>query len=294
MAKTFVGQGNRLASRFVNSRMMETISILGAGWLGLPLARKLVSSGYRVKGSVTTPEKMELLQQSAVWPFRLVVSRESLDVDDPSFFDTDVLIVSLPPRRIPDIESVFSAQIGHLIRRLEQSAVSKVLFISSTSVYPESEGLARETDVLLPDKPSGCALLEAENALRLNPNFETTIIRFGGLIGADRNPARFLSRRQEAIPGGKPVNLIHRDDCIGIITEVIRQQAWGETLNACCPEHPSRREFYQRASDVSGIPAPPFSDAFEPYKVVDSSKLIHRLGYRFKYASPMDYLAAEF
>ncbi|MFV0378633.1 MAG: SDR family oxidoreductase [Mangrovibacterium sp.] len=274
--------------------MMQTISILGVGWLGLPLARKLISSGYTVKGSVTSAEKKELLQQVAICPFRLVLNKESLLVDNSSFFDADVLIVSVPPRRISDIEAVFPAQISHLICRLEQTNIKKVIFISSTSVYPESEGIARETDLTLPDKASGRALLMAENQFRRNENFETTVIRFGGLIGADRNPARFLTRKQEVVVGAKPVNLIHLDDCIQIILEIIRQGAWGETFNACCPEHPTREEFYQKAADVSGIPAPQFSHGFEPYKIVDSSKLIRFLDYRFKYPSPMDYLAVEF
>ncbi|WP_163707080.1 SDR family oxidoreductase [Mangrovibacterium lignilyticum] len=274
--------------------MMRTISILGVGWLGLPLARKLISNGYKVKGSVTSEGKMEMLQQTAIWPFQLLLTKDGLRLDNPAFFDTDVLIISIPPRRTADVEEVFPAQIKHLIRRLEQAEVKKVIFISSTSVYPETSGVAKETDVLLPEKASGKALLDAENLFRLNHHFKTTIIRFGGLIGADRNPARFLSRKSPAVSGSKPVNLIHQDDCISIIKEIIRQNAWGETFNACCPEHPSRKDFYMKASAVSGIPAPRFSDEPEPYKIVDSSKLIRYLDYRFKYPSPLSYLVAEF
>jgi len=274
--------------------MTLTVSILGVGWLGLPLARKLISSGYEVKGSVTSSEKMELLQHAAIWPFRVVVRPEGIGMDDPTFFETDTLIISIPPRRTLDVEVVFPARIKQLIDYIQKSRVEKVIFISSTSVYPESWGFARETDVLLPDKPSGRALLDAENQFRLNHRFKTTIIRFGGLIGADRNPARFLTRKKGAVSGRKPVNLIHQDDCISIIMEIIRQNAWGETFNACCPEHPSRKEFYLKASAVTGIPAPYFSDEKEPYKIVDSSKLIQSLNYKFKYPSPMSYLGAKF
>jgi nucleoside-diphosphate-sugar epimerase len=270
--------------------MMRTVSILGVGWLGLPLARKLISSGYHVKGSVTSPEKMELLQQTAIWPFQVIVSPDGLYVNNPSFFTTDILIVSIPPKRIPDVELVFPAQIRQLIRYLEKTKVKKVIFISSTSVYPDTGDLARETDVLLPEKASGKALLDAENQFRLNCHFATTIIRFGGLIGADRNPARFLAGKKSAVDGSKPVNLIHQDDCIQIIKEIIRQHAWSETFNACCPEHPSRKEFYQKASEVSGIPAPGFVDGGEPFKIVDSRKLMRYLDYEFKYPSPLDYL----
>lgn len=282
-----------VGSRFVIASMMRTISILGVGWLGLPLARKLISSGYEVKGSVTSAEKMELLQHAAIWPFKLVLTADGLQLNDDAFFETDVLIVMIPPRRTADVEQAFPAQISQLISRLEHAPVKNVLFVSSTSVYPESEGIAVETDVLMPDKPSGRALVDAENQLRLNPSFETTIVRFGGLIGADRNPARFLTRKTESVAGDKPVNLIHQDDCIAILLEIIRQNVWGETFNACCPIHPTRKEFYQKASEVSGIPAPEFSNEPEPFKIVDSRKLIECIDFQFKYPSPMDYLAAE-
>ena len=39
----------------------ETITILGCGWLGLPLAQTLVKEGYSVKGSTTTEDKLEVL-----------------------------------------------------------------------------------------------------------------------------------------------------------------------------------------------------------------------------------------
>ena len=177
-----------------------------------------------------------------------------------------------------------------MIQQIEKLGVKKVIFISSTSVYGESGGLARETDIVFPEKASGKALVDAENQFRLNRHFETTIIRFGGLIGADRNPARFLVRKKTAVDGNKPVNLIHQVDCIQIIMEIIRQNAWGETFNACCPEHPTRKDFYQKASEVSGISAPEFVDGEERFKIVDSSKLMRYLDYEFKYPSPVDYL----
>jgi hypothetical protein len=87
-----------------------------------------------------------------------------------------------------------------------------------------------------------------------------------------------------------PVNLIHRDDCIEIISEIVRQQTWGETFNACCPRHPMKSEFYRKAAQIAGFPAPVFSEEIGAHKIVDSGKLIDRLKYRFIFPSPMDYL----
>ena len=266
-----------------------TISILGCGWLGLPLGKFLISKGFSVKGSVTDTNKFEILSDAGIAPYRIVLNETVAIVVDQTFFDCDVLIISIPPRRTSHIERIFPAKIAQLIPFILESGLSKVLFISSTSVYPDKNQLAKEEDTLVPDKESGRALLLAENLLNNLTDFQTTILRFGGLIGADRNPARFLQKSTVPVPNS-PVNLIHQDDCIGIISAIIEQDLWGETLNASSPEHPLKKDFYSRAAQISGLPEPLISEKPEAYKIVDSSKLIRLLNYRFKYQSPIDYL----
>jgi nucleoside-diphosphate-sugar epimerase len=266
-----------------------TVSILGCGWLGIALGKHLRNRRFSVKGSVTSPEKFGLLRTSGIVPYRIVLNDAGIEIDDPTFFETDVLIISIPPRRIDGIERIFPTQIAQLIPIILKSGIRKVIFISSTSVYPENLKTATENDVLIPDKESGKACLAAENLLNHLTDFETTILRFGGLIGVDRNPARFLLKSDRAV-ANIPVNLIHQDDCIGIISAILEKDLWGETLNACCPEHPLKKDFYGKAAQISGLPEPLISDQTEAYKIVDSSKLKRLLKYKFKYPSPMDYL----
>jgi nucleoside-diphosphate-sugar epimerase len=267
----------------------KTISILGCGWLGVPLANHFLEKGSTVKGSVTSEEKFGLLKDEGILPFRLVLSDTEVILDDPDFFNCYVLIISIPPRRIEGVEQVFPSQIRRLIPFILKSGIQKVIFISSTSVYPDQNQLAHEKDISVPDKASGRALAEAENLLREQSGFKTTIVRFGGLIGADRNPARFLLKSTQPIANA-PVNLIHQDDCIGIISAIIKQELWGETLNACCPEHPMKKDFYEKAAIQSGLAVPVISEELAAFKTIDSSKLIRLLNYQFIYSSPMDYL----
>jgi len=271
----------------------KSISILGCGWLGLPLAKYLIQKGYSVKGSVTSQEKFALLVKNGIEPFRIIVSNTEVIMDEPEFFNTDVLIISFPPKRIEGIEQIFPSQIRRLIPFIQKSGIQKVIFISSTSVYPEKNQIAREDDFLVPDKASGRALLEAEELLMEQSEFKTTIIRFGGLIGVDRNPARFLLKSSQPIADA-PVNLIHQDDCIEIISSIIEQDIWGEILNAVCPEHPMKKDFYQMATSQAGYSALVVSEQNAPFKIVDSSKLISLLDYQFIYPSPMDYLNTLF
>jgi nucleoside-diphosphate-sugar epimerase len=108
------------------------------------------------------------------------------------------------------------------------------------------------------------------------------------LIGYDRNPAKYLSSMKEIVNPDQPMNFIHRDDCVKIISEIIRLQQWGEVFNACSPVHPLRRDYYTRAAEAAGIPLPPLASSAESasYKIVNSDKLTSALHYRFLYPDP--------
>ena len=85
---------------------------------------------------------------------------------------------------------------------------SKIIFTSSTSVYPQLDIVFDETYDLnqLPGKNS---IIEAENVLRAHFSDRLTILRLGGLIGHDRHPIRFLTGRTIAKSGSDKISLIH-------------------------------------------------------------------------------------
>ncbi|WP_321298330.1 NAD(P)H-binding protein [Marinifilum fragile] len=268
---------------------LKRISILGCGWLGLALAKKLLSQGFEVKGSVMQEENLEELHQLGIKGYQIAFNPDLQVCSDDHFFDTDIIISCIPPKRREDIDTFYPIQIDSLKQEAQKHGIKKILFISSTSVYPNTLDKVTEALQLTPEKASGKALVKAEEMLLQSDDFETTILRFGGLIGYDRHPGRFLSNQKKLKNGLVPVNLIHQDDCVKIISEIIRQNIWGEVFNACCPEHPTRKDFYQKAARAANLPEPEFlEDDQMEYKWVDSSKLIKRLNYKFIYTSPLD------
>lgn len=265
----------------------SSISIVGCGWYGWPLAKRLKSSGWSVRGSKSTREGAERLRADgiAVYPLHLD-PLPATDVEG-ALFEADVLVLNIPPRRRPDIESYYLAQMEAVRGLIEGTPVTKVIFISATSVYPDVNGTVTEQDDLLPQKPAGRALKRAEAFWRSEPQVRTTVLRFAGLVGGDRDPGRFLAGKQDLDNGDAPVNLIHLDDCIDITVALLDQDVWGETFNACCPGHPPRRVFYPAAARKSGLEEPTFSgNPSTAFKLVDSEKLQRQLGYTFKYPDP--------
>jgi len=268
----------------------KKVSILGCGWLGLPLARFLVGEGFAVKGSTTSETKFQSLKEAGVEPFRIAIG-ESIEGDIAPFLQSDILVVNIPPQRRPDVVEYHVGQISLLIDALQDSPVKHVLFVSSTSVYPASGGEVVESDAADPDvadSPAGRALMYVEEMLRSESGFSSTVVRFGGLIGPRRNPAEFMQRMTEITNPAHPVNLIHLDDCVKIISEIIRQEAWGEVFNACAPLHPSRGEFYAAAAESHGFAAlPEEASSSSKFKIVNSDRLVKKLGYKFLHSDPL-------
>ena len=266
---------------------MKTISILGCGWLGLPLGLLLVEKGFKIKGSTATRDKLLVLGKEGIEPYYINLSPEINADYDPDFFKSDVLIINFPPQRRADIVSYHQKQIESLIAEINNSSIEHILFVSSTSVYPELNREVTEDEILWPTKDSGKALLNVENILLDLSDIKTTVLRFAGLIGYDRMPGRFLSGKRDLKSGNAPVNLIHRDDCIQIIIEIIQQGVWGQILNGCCDKHPLRKEYYTRQAKIIGVDPPTFDDLDTPnFKIISNKKLKKILNYRFKYPDP--------
>lgn len=266
---------------------VKTISILGCGWLGLPLAKFLITQGYHVKGSTTTPAKLAILQKNNIESFLLKSEPRLSGSAVSGFFQSDILVVTIPFRRDFKDPRLYAEQIGSIVRAVENSSIDFTIFTSSTSVYPDSLKMAAEDSEFVADNPRSEVLLRTEKLLSENKNFDTTVVRFGGLFGADRKIGRFLSGKDNLKGGNNPVNLIHLDDCVQIISEIIRQDIRREVFNACCDEHPSRKALYSACASRLGIAPPVFDEAGqESGKIVSNEKIKRFLNYSFRYAEP--------
>ncbi|WP_318543211.1 NAD(P)H-binding protein [Marixanthotalea marina] len=253
--------------------MNQKISILGCGWLGLPLAVDLKNKGYEVYGSTTTHSKIKSLEEKGIKPFLIDIGNPDVDFQD--FLNTDVLIIAITSKSIEDIKN--------LIKIIEASKVQKVIFISSTSVYPFTNGIVTETTKTI-NKP----LAEIEQLFITNSSFKSTILRFGGLFGYDRKPGKFIKPNKPVDNPDGYINLIHRDDCIEIIKKIISKNVWNEVLNACADDHPKRREFYTRETQKIGVSNIVFNEKTESkYKIIDSQKLKNLLDYEFIHSDLM-------
>ncbi|NGP75403.1 NAD(P)H-binding protein [Balneolaceae bacterium YR4-1] len=267
------------------------ISVLGCGWLGEPLAESLSKKDHTVKGSTTTESKIPKLEKKGIEAYLMTLEPDLNCENCESFWNADVLVLNIPPGRGRDnIIEYHGAQIQSVIEHLKSSDINRVVFVSSTSVYPKLPGVVEESDAIAGEagRESGNALLRAESLLMDADEFNTTVLRFGGLYGYDRHPAKYMAGKTNLNRGKAPVNLIHRDDCIRIIEQIIEEEITGEIFNAVSDGHPPRKMYYSSAAEALDLVPPTFSeDTDKEYKVVSNRKLKDKLNYRFKYPNPM-------
>lgn len=263
--------------------MNNTIGIIGCGWLGLPLAKSLLKNGFTVKGSSTSEKKLAILAQEGIEPYKVILSETEIEGNIEAFLKNVItLIINVPPKLRGTNTENYVAKMQLLHGYIQKTSIKNVVFVSSTSVYGDFDGVVTENTIPKPDTKSGKQLLDAEHIFIVDKNLQSSIIRFGGLISEDRHPITMLSKREHLKNGQHLVNLIHRDDCIRIITAVIEQNWWGEIINGVYPEHPTKKDYYTAEALKRGLNVPEYDEhSSKKGKIISSNWLINVKKFRF-------------
>lgn len=270
------------------------LSIIGLGWLGTPLAERLRQIGINVRGSTTTPEKVPLLRQKGIDTYLLQLN-PAPEGDLSALLDVDYLVVNIPPKAGKQGDSFHPEQMRLLADQVRSSRIRHILYVSSTSVYPELNREVTEADVITPDQSAAPALATAEQTwLSLANERAVTIVRCAGLMGDQRIPGKYVAGRT-IDSGNVPVNYLHQVDAVGLLAAIIEQGLTGEstpgTFNAVAPQHPTREAIYRKSCTDFGYALPTFVEPAEPvpFKVINGDKLTQTTGYIFTYPDPLDF-----
>ncbi|MCU4674333.1 NAD(P)H-binding protein [Catenovulum sp. 2E275] len=267
------------------------ISILGAGWLGLPLAQHLLTQGYNVHTTRSSQAGCDQINSQFV-PCSVFELGENF-TDNQSvahrIFNADILIVTIPPgfRQVNKGQD-YLLKWRQITTQANLAGVKKIIMTSSTSVYPEQDKLMLETDATAHNEKADI-LLQAENLLTTDFNGDYIIVRLAGLFGPDRHPARFI-KHMKTLSQQAPANMLHLDDAIKAISFLIDKAVKNEIINISSPERVSKADFYKQAIKIDGqiLNLFPKLDK-QKGKHINCEKLI-KLGYQFKFKNAINAL----
>ena len=261
---------------------MNTISILGCGWLGFDLAKSfLTDSNYIIKGSTTTKAKLPILEKSGIIAFLLDTTKDS-SFDD--ILECDILIIAIPPKN-----SDFYLNFLHTLSNHKSiSNIRQILFISSTSIYPNIEKEFKEDEVINDENSSKKVVFQAEQIFLKMP-YDVLILRCSGLMGYNRIAGKYFANKTLTCKHER-VNYVHKDDVINIIQLLIKKNKKEGIYNLCSPNHPTKEEVYLHNAKKYNFIEPIFEYS-KQYKnrIINTNKIIEELGYIYKYNNPLNY-----
>jgi nucleoside-diphosphate-sugar epimerase len=247
---------------------MKTFTILGTGWLGAKLAENL-KSDYNIKVSLRNEDKL-LDFKNLGYSSSILNEYNFSSLDE--LLDTNYLFINYPPSKFDDylgfLEKIYSCE---KIKNIE-----KIIFISSTSIYPNFEATYNENCFI--ENPSNKLVFDAEE-LVLNKTH--IIFRASALFGEDRIAGRRLANKKVDFPKTK-INFVHRNDVINATIFVIKNHLNG-IFNLVSKQHPTKEELYSFNAQKFNFEKPIFSDNKSSIeRIIDGSK-IENFGFEYKF-----------
>ncbi|WP_017444475.1 NAD(P)H-binding protein [Gayadomonas joobiniege] len=267
-------------------------TIIGAGWLGHPLALQLHKAGHQIKTTTRDETKRRGLIQQGLACEQLSLQADT-DFTAPVFAElmqTDCLIITLPPGIRHGKGEAYLTIIKSLLAVADKKKVAKVLLTSSSGVYPEQDKWMDE-EAAFPHNEKARLLLAAESLVAARQG-DYLICRLTGLFGGQRDPARFVKRMSQ-LNKRAIANMLHQKEAVAAIYFLLQQEIKNQCINISSQIPVTKVDFYQAAiarSDVT-TELPPLVDGAVG-KCISTAKLAG-LGYSFIFADAIAALAAE-
>jgi nucleoside-diphosphate-sugar epimerase len=284
------------------------ILIVGCGYVGLPLGRELARLGHEVFGLRRSKLAAEELTAAGIMPLHADVTQPETLAQLPRNFDWVVNCTASGGGGAEDYRKIYLEGNRNLVAWLADSPPEKFVYTSSTSVYGQNDGsVVTEKSLVEPDAATSTVLVDTEKYLLAavaQRRFPAVILRVAGIYGPGRGHGFKAFLRGEARiegDGGRWLNMIHRDDLIGVIIAALRDAQPGEVFNVADHEPVSQRTFFEwlAAKLNRPLPAVVANDAESwrrrgvTNKRVSNAKLHATLKYAFKFPDFRAGYAAE-
>jgi nucleoside-diphosphate-sugar epimerase len=276
------------------------VLIVGCGYVGLPLGTELVKLGHEVFGVRRSAEAEAGLKAAGVRLCVADITRPEDLAKLPGPFDWVVNCVSSTQGGVEEYRRVYLNGMRNLIEWLARTPPRKLVYTSSTSVYGQADGsIVKENSPTDPASETSKVLVMAEKVLleaASGGNLPAVVLRVAGIYGPGRGHLLQQYLKNEARMAGKGerlINMIHRDDLVGIIIAALKSGRAGEIYNAVDDEPVTQIHFFRWLSETLGKWMPPSVAEAEnserkrgvTNKKVSNRKLKMEMGYRFIHAN---------
>ena len=284
------------------------VLIVGCGYVGLPLGKELARQGHTVFGLRRSALAEAEMKAAGITPLHADITQPDSLKKLPRDFDWVVNCTASGGGGAEDYRKIYLEGNRNLISWLAGSPLKKFIYTSSTGVYGQNDGsTVTERSPVAPDAETSKVLAETEKILLTaaqNENFPAVILRVAGIYGPARGHSFKQFLKNEARiegDGSRWLNMIHRDDLIGVISAALARGIPGEIYNAADDEPVTQWQFFEWLAAELKRPLPPSVVADDEVwrkrgvtnKRVSNAKLRAELKYEFKFPDFRAGYAAE-
>jgi len=273
----------RLKSYFPRPKLL----IVGCGDIGHRLAALMSQFGFDVTG-IRRNLPADGISESASFQLSQCDATNEEQLSQILSHGFDCIVATFTPGRGKPLEDAYRASYvagaNVLEKCIKSSAVpaKRVLWVSSTSVYGQSDGSwVDEHSSAEPKRASAVLLKQAEDIL-LNSSLPCSVVRFSGIYGPGRT--QLLNSLKTAKPIGHGyTNRIHVDDCAGVLAHLLRRESPLEPIYLATDHLPvSGREVRKYIAEKLSVVEPPYVDTEgdDQGKRCNNRRLLDT-GYRF-------------
>lgn len=268
------------------------ILIVGCGYVGCALGQLLASQGHQIWGmrrnTDALPKAIQPLQADLSGNFESALTTQPWDI---VYYTASASGFSESA-----YQAAYISQVKRLLQALEglEKPPKRFIYTSSTGVYHQQDGSwLDEQSSVAPRSFSSRALLEGE-ALVHASNIPGVVVRLAGIYGPGRTRLidQVVQGKATCVRGRTTLlNLIHRDDCAGILAHLATYPNPASCYLAVDASPVEKDELLQWIAAQLALPAPPVIDAADapPLKRGGnrrySNRQILETGYTFKYPS---------
>lgn len=287
---------------------MNTVFIAGCGYIGERVARLLRQAGADIICMTRSEERAALLAAQGFASF--TCSLDGTDGIPPLDVAGRTLFYFVPPQGGGSVDLRARAFCTALAA---STPPARIVYMSATSVYGACDGsVVTEDSPATPTSAMGKRRLDAESCFLQfgrERGVPVCILRVSGIYGPGRLPLTQIHRQEPLLRLAEsgPSNRIHADDLAQICIAAAEKGEDGEIFNVSDGSPSSMTEYFNAVADALGLPRQPQVSLEEAQRVmsplmlsyvretriVDSSRMIERLGVRLRYPTLEEGLAAS-
>ena len=265
-------------------KLPESVIIFGCGYLGTALAKHLLNQGVRVAALTRNAEKAAYLRKmvaelrTGYKQAAIEVIEGDLDSNDwhgrvEGRYEAAVNCVSSAGGGLAGYQKSYVDGQRSILEWSKSQSIRSYIYTSSTSVYPQDDGVLIDESADTSGAPAtGQLLLKSEAMLAKSDIFpKWYVLRLAGIYGEGRHFLLNQIRQAKGeIPGSGEyaLNMIHLEDIISAICAALCGEAASDVYNITDDAPTIKAEVMAYLAEAMELPKP----VFNPKKVSERLK----------------------